>query len=241
MSLSLHMIAAATKVTQAPCTHFQEAEFEITVPNAPQIALHGQSIILSCSFSVGNSWQLSSSVMTWQRGLEVIHSFYHSQDQLDRQSPHFANRTSLFISEISKGNASLKLDHITPEDAGIYTCSVSTQMGSQKKSFPLKIAAYYPEPRLRFSISAHGLDVFMSSEGGYPSPTLLWVTESAEDIANHTETHLTQDSNTKLYNVNSTLTLTGITNVSVTLILRNTELHQEIRRELDMNLISVKK
>lgn len=83
---------------------------------------------------------MGSSVITWQRGLEVVHSFYHSRDQLDRQNPHYVNRTSLYREEMAKGNASLRLDQVTLEDEGLYTCSVSTQIGSQKKSFRLKVA-----------------------------------------------------------------------------------------------------
>ncbi|XP_030643685.1 CD276 antigen-like [Chanos chanos] len=215
-----------------------KAEFKVSVPNTPQVALHGQSVILSCSFSVGTSWELSSTVIIWKRGLEVIHDFHHSQDQLDWQSPHFASRTSLFTSEIKNGNASLKLDRTTPEDEGIYSCSVSTDMGSQKQSFHLKIAAHYPEPHLQLSKTTHGINLFMKSEGGYPAPTLLWLNESTEDLTNHTVTHLTQDTHTKLYNVYSTLTLTGVTNLFLTFVLRNEDLQQEIRREIELNLIS---
>lgn len=99
----------------------------------------GQHVVLDCTFPVGKVWDLASSVITWERGLEVIHSFYYGQDQLDRQSRHYANRTSLYHSEMKRGNASLMLDHTNLGDKGDYTCSVSTVLGSQK-TIPLKLA-----------------------------------------------------------------------------------------------------
>jgi len=41
---------------------------------------------------------------------------------------------------MATGNASLKLDRVTLQDAGVYTCSISTNTGSQKKSFKMNIA-----------------------------------------------------------------------------------------------------
>ncbi|KAL6488115.1 hypothetical protein MHYP_G00047410 [Metynnis hypsauchen] len=212
-------------------------EFEISVPSGGQVGVYGQSVVLFCSFPTGGSWDVSSSVITWQRGLEVVHSFYHSQDQLDRQHPHYANRTSLYHQEMAKGNASLRLDRVTLEDDGIYTCSVSTQIGSQKKSFRLRVAAFYPEPHLHINLLSNGqVDLLLTSQGGYPSPSLQWLMGNTEDVTEETQTQLEQDQHTRLYSVNSKLNLTRGTNSSITFILKNKELGQEIRRNIDLFL-----
>lgn len=122
------------------CVPLSIVEFEISVPREPQLAIVGQYVVLDCSFPVGKAWDLDNSVITWQRGLEVIHSFYHGQDQLDRQSSHYTNRTSLYHSEMERGNASLRLDRTNLGDKGDYTCSVSTLLGSETKTFALKLA-----------------------------------------------------------------------------------------------------
>ncbi|KAL7889171.1 hypothetical protein AOLI_G00014290 [Acnodon oligacanthus] len=212
-------------------------EFEISVPSGGQVGVYGQSAVLFCSFPTGGSWDVSSSVITWQRGLEVVHSFYHSHDQLDRQHPHYANRTSLYHQEMGNGNASLRLDRLTLQDDGIYTCSVSTQIGSQKKSFRLKVAAFYPEPHLHINLLSNGqVDLLLTSQGGYPSPLLQWLMGNTEDITEETQTQLEQDQHTRLYSVNSKLNLTRGTNSSITFILKNQELGQEIRRNIDLFL-----
>ncbi|XP_050981504.1 CD276 antigen [Labeo rohita] len=208
-------------------------EFEITVPRDPLTGFYGEALILPCTFPVDSSWDLKSTVITWQRGLDVVHSFYYSQDQLDRQNRHYVNRTSLFIQEMARGNASLRLDKVTPQDAGVYTCSVSTNTGSQKRSFGVKIAAFYSEPRLHFSMLTDGVNLQVTSDGGYPSPTLQWLMENS-DITNQTQTHINQDTETGLYVVSSFISLTEVTNSSLTFILHNKPLGQDIRRDIQL-------
>ncbi|XP_073776276.1 programmed cell death 1 ligand 1-like [Danio rerio] len=208
-------------------------QFEIVVPRDLVIGSCGNALILPCTFPVGSQWDLSSTVIIWQRGLDVVHSFYYSRDQLDQQFPHYINRTSLFIQEMQRGNASLKLDKVTLQDSGIYTCSVSTNSGSQKKSFAVNVAALYSEPRLQFSMLTDGVNLLMTSDGGYPSPTLQWLMENS-DITNQTQTHLRQDTLTGLYIVSSWIKLSDVSNSILTFILHNRPLGQDIRREIQI-------
>ncbi|XP_060781113.1 CD276 antigen-like [Neoarius graeffei] len=233
--------------TEAPswmcCVHFLfllarvscHTEFEISVPTRVQTAVYGESVVLSCTFPVSGSWDAGSSVITWQRKLEVVHSFYNGQDQPQFQSQRYANRTSLFHQELKKGNASLRLDRTIVEDAGEYTCSIITQLGSQRKSFSLKVAAFYPEPRLHITKLNDGhVEVLVTSEGGYPSPSLQWLMGNANDVTNDTHMQLRQDQHTRLYSVMSKLDLSGTINSSINFIMKNPDLGQEIRRNIDL-------
>ncbi|ROI15616.1 CD276 antigen [Anabarilius grahami] len=208
----------------------QEAEFEITVPRGPVTGFYGEPLILPCTFPV-DSWDLSSVLILWQRGLDVVHSFYYSRDQLDRQNRAYVNRTSLFIQDLAGGNASLKLDRVTLQDSGVYTCSISTNTGSQKKSFRVDIAAFYSEPRLQFSMLTDGVSLLVTSDGGYPAPKLQWLMETL-DITDQTQTHIMKDTQTGLYIVSSWIDLTEVKNCSLTFILNNKPLGQDIRREI---------
>ncbi|XP_056108954.1 uncharacterized protein LOC130086785 isoform X4 [Rhinichthys klamathensis goyatoka] len=75
------------------------ASFRVNVPDKFLVAIRGRPAVLACEFTPDPD--LSSLVLTWQRDSRVVHSFYYQQDQLDRQSPEYHNRTSLFISEIA--------------------------------------------------------------------------------------------------------------------------------------------
>ncbi|XDV50592.1 hypothetical protein PO909_019628 [Leuciscus waleckii] len=226
--MNLKLFSLSLLLFEASCF----TEFEITVPRGPVTGFYGEALILPCTFPV-DSWDLSSTVITWQRKLDVVHSFYYSRDQLDRQNPHYGKRTSLFIQEMATGNASLKLDRVTLLDAGVYTCSISTNTGSQKKSFKVNIAAFYSEPRLQFSMLTDRLNLLVTSDGGYPSPKLQWLMENS-DITNQTQTHFMQDTQTGLYIVSSWINLTEVTNSSLTFILHNKPLGQDIRREIQL-------
>ncbi|XP_031436469.1 butyrophilin subfamily 1 member A1-like [Clupea harengus] len=209
------------------------SEFKVTVPSSLVVTL-GQPVVLPCSFSVGNVWQPESIVITWRRGLEVVHRFYYNQDQQWRQSPHYVNRTSLYHSEMQKGNASLRLENVTIEDRGEYICYVRSQLGSERKIFPLKVAALYSEPVLQFSRQPGSVTVLLTSGGGFPAPTLSWL-QDHEDLTNSTETRLTQDTLSGLYNVSSTLTLKDNSIATLSFILRNEDLKQEIRRNISLS------
>ncbi|KAI5611767.1 hypothetical protein C0J50_1408 [Silurus asotus] len=226
------------------CVHFIlllqvscNTDFEISVPTGVQMGVYGESVVLPCTFPVGSSWDAGSSVITWQRHLEVVHSFFYNQDRPQYQSPRYANRTSLFHQELQKGNASLRLDRTTLEDAGENTCSTSTQLGNQKKRFRLKVAAFYPEPQLHISMLNDGhVEVLVTSEGGYPSPALQWLMGNTSDVTNSTYTQLRQDQYTHLYSVNSKLNLKFSANYSIIFIMKNLDLGQEIRRNINLSL-----
>lgn len=207
--------------------------FEVNVPSVTQLAVYGEPIVLGCAFSVDLSWDLDNTVITWQMGLEVIHSFYHSTDQLDRQSLRYVNRTGLYHSEIGRGNASLLLKHANLEDRGEYTCSVSTLMGSQKKSFSMEVAAYYLEPHTSIQYSASGLELLLSSREGYPGAVVIWLDDRGQDFTNHSVNELSQ-ADQGLYTLTSSVTLQDPTRTKLTFILRNSALRQEIRREFTL-------
>ncbi|KAL0178268.1 hypothetical protein M9458_027162, partial [Cirrhinus mrigala] len=49
-----------------------------------------------------------------------------------------------------------------------------------------------------FSMLTDGVNLLMTSDGGYPSPTLQWMMGTS-DITNQTQTRLMQDKQTGLY------------------------------------------
>lgn len=95
--------------------------------------------------------------------------------------------------------------------------------------------AFYPEPRLQISVLSDGhMEVLVTSEGGFPSPSLQWLMGNARDVTNHTHTQLSKDHHTGLYSVNSKLNLSGTVNSSITFIMKNPDLDQIIRRNIDL-------
>ncbi|XP_058868215.1 CD276 antigen-like [Acipenser ruthenus] len=102
-----------------------DSEF-VKVPSSVKCT-EGQDCILSCTFYyTAGGWDEKSAVI-WRRAEtdHIVHGYYNNRDQLNNQSPQYVNRTSLFDSELQRGNASLLLRRVREEDAGEYKCSVN--------------------------------------------------------------------------------------------------------------------
>uniref|UniRef100_A0AAZ1XGS0 Ig-like domain-containing protein n=1 Tax=Oreochromis aureus TaxID=47969 RepID=A0AAZ1XGS0_OREAU len=140
----------------------------------------------------------SDVVIHWQQVSArdiTVHSFYHNQDQLERQNQQFRGRTSLFNDLISTGNASLQLTKVEVQDEGRYKCYTSTDGGNQESFINLKIDA----PVSKVNIQRVGNIITCSSEGIYPKPELTWSTSPS------TKNITVQLTEQLLYNISSSL------------------------------------
>ncbi|KAK1151966.1 CD276 antigen-like [Acipenser oxyrinchus oxyrinchus] len=111
-------------VVPAPPT---TAPAHVTVPSSVKCT-EGQDCILSCTFNyTAGGWDEKSGVI-WRRAEtgRIVHCYHDNTNQLADQIPQYVNRTSLFDSELQRGNASLLLRRVREEDAGEYRCFVST-------------------------------------------------------------------------------------------------------------------
>ncbi|MGH0126210.1 UNVERIFIED_CONTAM: hypothetical protein FKN15_026684 [Acipenser sinensis] len=104
-----------------------DSEF-VTVPSSVKCT-EGQDCILSCTFNdiIVGRWDEQFDVI-WRQAEthHIVHSYFDNREQLAHQLPQYVNRTSLFDSELQRGNASLLLKRVREEDAGEYECSVYT-------------------------------------------------------------------------------------------------------------------
>ncbi|XP_048061384.1 CD276 antigen-like isoform X2 [Megalobrama amblycephala] len=184
------------------------ASFDVTVTDKHLLAIRGRPAVLGCEFTPDPD--LSSLVITWQRSedSQVVHSFYYQQDQLDRQSREFHNRTSLFISELGKGNASLRIAIVRPKDAGSYLCIVSNAKGTGRALMNVIYGVQFETE-------------------GFPKPEVIWLGEHGQNLSYHLELHdQTEDG---LYFIKSSYEAQKPA-VNVTFTLKNNLLNQNLQR-----------
>lgn len=94
-----------------------------------------ESCVLPCSFQPGDE-----AVIHWiQQNQNTVHSYYRNSDQLLLQDQSFRGRTSLFIDQISSGNASLQLTGVKVQDQGRYKCYTSTITGNKESFINLNV------------------------------------------------------------------------------------------------------
>ncbi|KAK6467661.1 hypothetical protein HHUSO_G34662 [Huso huso] len=104
------------------------ARVEVQVPSSVNCAV-GQDCVLSCTFNFTSD--MKDLAVTWtlvKKKEYTIHSYYDNMDQLDHQLPQYVSRTSLFDSELQRGNASLLLRRVREEDAGEYRCRINSRL-----------------------------------------------------------------------------------------------------------------
>ncbi|XP_060727764.1 CD276 antigen isoform X2 [Tachysurus vachellii] len=206
----------------------------VTIPVKNMAAAKGHSVVLGCEFFTdpGQKSDISSLVVTWQRKEDnrVVHSFYFEKDQLEKQDPLYHNRTALFVSGLTKGNASLRLENIRANDAGLYLCTVSINDDADKAELKLDYGALYTEPRLIVRVNSYG--VLMQYEAmGFPAPEVKWKREHGEVLNNDIQTSVELNDEKGLYYVQSSYTASD-TPLNVTFILRNQLFDQHLHRTI---------
>ncbi|XP_066573974.1 CD276 antigen [Amia ocellicauda] len=202
----------------------------VLVSSSPVVVAPGSDVTLSCSFHYSEADDPGRVVLIWQRGQEVVHSFYYGTDQLKEQSPAYRGRTHLFPEQVAVGNASLRLREVQGSDQGTYTCAVANEQGRSQRDLQILVAAEYEEPRLVINMSKHpGLVMLEYCAQGYPQATVLWLNQSGGDITERS--HTSQwESRGGLLELRSSLTVNQAANQSYTFQLSNPVLKQTIRR-----------
>uniref|UniRef100_A0A8C7CBK9 Ig-like domain-containing protein n=1 Tax=Oncorhynchus kisutch TaxID=8019 RepID=A0A8C7CBK9_ONCKI len=164
-----------------------------------EVAAPGSDFTLNCSFPSSKNLNLNQLVINWQRGEEVVHSYYHGRDQLERQSVVYKGRTHLFEDQLTVGNASLRLSGVQPSDQGQYTCDVTDEQGGTLEKLQLLVAA-----------TCDGFIITLHASQGYPQPELVWkgVMDSNTTMELDSRGHYELKSEVTLW-LNSTLTVTA--------------------------------
>uniref|UniRef100_A0A096M7E3 Ig-like domain-containing protein n=1 Tax=Poecilia formosa TaxID=48698 RepID=A0A096M7E3_POEFO len=95
---------------------------EVVGPDEPVTVEVGQVAVLPCHLEPPSS--LSDLTLEWTVNNSKVHIHRSHKDNPSMQDERFRNRTSLFNSELDRGNISLMLKNVTTEDAGNYSCFV---------------------------------------------------------------------------------------------------------------------
>ena len=80
----------------------------------------------------------------WRTDSEsVVNVFQQKEIRAELQSQSFRGRADFFPEEISRGNFSILLSDVTPEDAGVYRCGVSSDQDYRETTVEIKLSGNY--------------------------------------------------------------------------------------------------
>lgn len=208
------------------------AKLDLQVPDLPVMAMHGEDVILNCSFNDTSPFNLSDVTVFWMTTdtKRTIHSYWLNRDQLKEQAESYANRTSMFPSQLTAGNASLLLRKVAVADEGSYTCFVRVQ-DYASAALLLQVAAPYTKPEVTLEPESNlrpGDKVALTcvAYGGYPKADVIWQDGSGRNLTDNITTSVVANKQ-GLFTMTSVLTVVLEPNSSFSCRLINPLLSEE--------------
>ncbi|XP_069047517.1 butyrophilin subfamily 1 member A1 isoform X2 [Lepisosteus oculatus] len=159
--------------------------FSVSV-SSPIEARWGGSVLLPCWLSPNQSAE--GLELRWYRAgrFETPVAFQPGKDPVLKLDSDFQGRASLVaVEELQKGNVSLRIERVSLQDAGQFSCYVSSDQWYEDKSVLLRVTAVGMPPVLRVvPMEDRGrLNVSCVSEGWSPQPWLHWTDDTGANVS----------------------------------------------------------
>ncbi|XP_062457117.1 butyrophilin subfamily 1 member A1-like isoform X2 [Rhea pennata] len=163
--------------------------------------------------------------VTW---LRVPHSWpqhnSHKGMNSDR-APGHDQKTVLLKRWTCGGHADLRLSNVGPSDEGHYICFIRNRIEYEGVHLELKVTAMGSAPYISTESYQGDVRAVCRSAGWYPQPEIMWRDLNHQPLQQQSQTY-TQDER-GLFEVQSTLVITGNTTKNASCVVRNIYLNQE--------------
>lgn len=176
-ALMMFLVAAlsASRCSAAPVS----GSLEVLVSSPVSVHL-GHTTTLPCWLNPPQSAE-SLEVSWYRKSYSTPIMFYRAkQFENSSQEASYAGRVSFGLKDaasggLTAGDVSLKLDNTTIEDAGDYTCYVSSEQGYDRASVSVIVREIGAQPLLSAVWKEDNMvNMSCESEGWYPEPSLSW-------------------------------------------------------------------
>ncbi|XP_053421504.1 ICOS ligand isoform X1 [Nycticebus coucang] len=194
----------------------------------------GSDVELGCAVPEGSSFDLSELFVYWQISESDTVVMYHipGNSSTGHVDTHYRNRAQLSPDRMKRGDFSLHLFNITPQDEQKFHCLVFWKFNKVLEAVvTLHVAANYSMPVVSTpsSPSQHELTFTCTSTNGYPRPNVYWINKTDNTLLDEALQNSTVSLNPKgLYDVVSVLRIGWSPSVNVGCCIENVLLHQNL-------------
>ncbi|XP_049730953.1 ICOS ligand isoform X1 [Elephas maximus indicus] len=197
----------------------------------------GSSVELSCIYPGGSSFDLNDFFIYWQTNEpQTVVAYLSENSSWRHEDNRYQHRAQLSLDSMKRGNFSLHLYNITPQDEQTYQCLVFSKPQELKKVWEvdviLHVAANYSMPIVSTPIRPsqdEELTFTCRSTNGYPRPNVYWINQTDNSLLDKALQNSTVSMNEQgLYDVVSTLRVQWAPNVNVQCCIENVILHQNL-------------
>uniref|UniRef100_A0A8C8XX59 ICOS ligand n=1 Tax=Panthera leo TaxID=9689 RepID=A0A8C8XX59_PANLE len=204
-------------------------------------ALVGSDVELSCVFPERHSFDLNDLYVYWQTSVvgtpkTVVTYYLSGNSSAGHEDNRYRDRARLSLESMKRGDFSLHLHNITPQDEQRFNCLVFRKSLELEKILDvvvtLHVAANYSMPVVRAPSGPsenEELTFMCTSVNGYPRPNVYWINKTDNSLLNETLQNNTVSLNAQgLYDVVSVLTIRQTPSVNVGCCIENVLLHQNL-------------
>ncbi|XP_075054655.1 V-set domain-containing T-cell activation inhibitor 1-like [Mixophyes fleayi] len=138
------------------------------------------NVTLNCTFIPDVN---QSSNILWEKDGQTgfVYKYENGKISLTGQNAVYNTRTSLFLNQLSAGNASLQITNVQLMDAGVYKCTVTNSKGSGQNKLSLDVGAFADVRVTNTSETT----IHCHSPTWYPKPTVTWLNvTTGSDLTN---------------------------------------------------------
>ncbi|XP_019480532.1 PREDICTED: ICOS ligand isoform X1 [Hipposideros armiger] len=200
-------------------------------------AMVGSDVVLNCIYTKESSFDLKDLFVYWQIGVAdklMIVTYYLPQNRSARHyNNQYKDRAHLSLDSMKRGDFSLHLYNVTPQDEQKFNCIVFQK--AQRildVVVTLHVAAPYSMPMVSTpsgTPEGEELTITCTSMGGYPRPNVFWINKTDNSLLDEALQNSTVSVNALgLYDVVSVLRVRWTPNLNVDCCIENVLLLQNL-------------
>ncbi|XP_012667077.1 butyrophilin-like protein 3 [Otolemur garnettii] len=156
-------------------------QWQVIGLDRPAQALVGEDVLFSCFLSPETNAEAMEVRFFKNKLYAVVHQYRDGKDQEHMKMPDYRGRTVFFKDFLAKGHVSLRLQKVTPLDAGLYGCWFRSQTYEQEAIWELQVLEMGSTPLISIKgfvdggIRLHCQSSFQPSSWRLPSILLIFL------------------------------------------------------------------